>query len=73
MVRLPSKLDLLSCPTVFYVSVLLVNSSGMGKERGRVKTKQLVGRDKNCSISKGEVEEGRKPSDINSTLATSHG
>lgn len=73
MVRLASKLDLLSCPTVFYVCVFSVNPGGVGKEERKSKTKKLVGWDKSCLISKGEVEEGRKTSDAKSTLATSHG
>lgn len=43
MIRLPLKLDLLSCPTVFYVSVSLVNSSGMGKEERKSKNKTTCG------------------------------
>lgn len=34
--------------------------SGMAEEEGKVKAGQLVGQDKNCLISEGEVEERKK-------------
>lgn len=43
--------------------------SGMAEEEGKVKAGQLVGQDKNCLISEGEVEERKK---TNSAKSSTH-